>query len=158
MNKTTPSACPCGSGKNYIACCEPFLTGKQIPNTAEALMRSRYVAYTKANIDYIKKTMCGNVLADFQELDAKRWAKRVYWIHLKVFQSISVNQVEFEASFVDGGHLKSIHENSEFILKQGRWYYVGGTHLPTSHTNQIIARNMHCPCGSRRKFKNCHGA
>lgn len=157
MNKINSRLCPCGSRKDYIACCEPFLTRKQTPDTAEALMRSRYLAYTVANIDYIKETMCGNVLADFQELDAKRWAKRVHWIQLKVFESISPNHVEFEASYVDGGHLKSIHENSEFIWKQGLWYYIGGIHRPTLNSNQMISRNMDCPCGSHRKFKNCHG-
>ena len=153
--------CPCDSQKKYLSCCEPFITGKQSPETPEALMRSRYVAYTMANIEYIKETMRGNALAGFQELDAKRWAKRVTWIKLKVLkcvtESLNRGYVEFEASFVDGAHLKSIHEKSEFIFAMGRWYYVGGQHLPTTHTEQIISRTMDCPCGSQRKFKNCHG-
>jgi SEC-C motif-containing protein len=114
-----------------------------------------------AHIDYIKETMRGNALASFKELDAKRWAKRVHWIKLMVIKSGIESPgrayVEFEASFVDGSHLKSIHERSEFILEKGRWYYVGGQHLPTTHTEQIISRSMDCPCGSHRKFKNCHG-
>lgn len=124
-------------------------------------MRSRYTAYTMANIDYIKETMRGNALIGFQELDAKRWAKRVNWIKLNVLKSAvenaSTGYVEFEASFVDSSHLKSIHEKSEFICEEGRWYYIGGKHLPTDHTEQMISRNMNCPCGSYRKFKNCHG-
>ncbi|HBI21870.1 MAG TPA: hypothetical protein DDY37_04710 [Legionella sp.] len=161
VNKIRDDVCPCDSQKNYLFCCEPFITGKQRPETPEALMRSRYSAYTMANIDYIKETMRGNALAGFQELDAKRWAKRVTWIKLNVLKSVteslSLGYVEFEASFVDGSHLKSIHEKSEFIFEKGRWYYVGGQHLPTTHTEQIISRTMDCPCGSHRKFKNCHG-
>ena len=153
--------CPCDSKKNYSSCCEPFITGKQKPETPEALMRSRYTAYTMANIDYIKKTMRGNALIDFQETDAKRWAKRVHWIKLHVFQSIIENQntgfVTFEARFVDGSYLKSIHEHSKFIYKDDHWYYVSGEYLPTNHPEQLIARNTNCPCGSQRKFKNCHG-
>jgi SEC-C motif-containing protein len=49
--------CPCGSDKSQETCCDPFITGKALPNTAEKLMRSRYTAYTRADIDYLKKTM-----------------------------------------------------------------------------------------------------
>ncbi|MFI4919100.1 MAG: YchJ family protein [Legionellales bacterium] len=153
--------CPCNAQKNYLFCCEPFITGKQNPETPEALMRSRYAAYTMANIDYIKETMRGNALTGFQELDAQRWAKKVNWIQLKVLKSVMENSstgyVEFVARFVDGSRLKSIHEKSDFICEQGRWYYTGGTQLPTAHTEVMISRTMNCPCGSHRKFKNCHG-
>ena len=161
MNKVCYGVCPCDSQKNYSSCCEPFITGEQNPETPEALMRSRYSAYTMANIDYIKETMRGNALAGFQELEAKRWAKRVHWITLKVLRSVIespvIGYVEFEANFVDGSRLKSIHEKSEFIFEKGRWYYTDGKHLPTAHTHQTISRNTACPCGSHRKFKNCHG-
>lgn len=153
--------CPCDSQKDYASCCEPYLRGKQNPATPEALMRSRYTAYTMANIDYIKQTMRGRALVGFQDMDATRWAKRVRWIRLNVVNSAIENSktgyVEFEASFVDGSRLKSIHEKSEFICEEGRWYYVDGTHLPTSQSAQMVSRNMTCPCGSQRKFKNCHG-
>ena len=161
MNKVRYDVCPCDSQKSYLSCCEPFITGKQSPETPEALMRSRYTAYTMANIDYIKETMRGNALTGFQEMDAKRWAKRVHWIKLNVLKSVientSTGYVIFEASFVDGSRLKSIHEKSAFISEEGQWYYIGGTHLPTDHTEKMISRNMNCPCGNHRKFKNCHG-
>lgn len=160
MNKVCLDACPCDSQKNYLSCCGPFITGKQIPDSPETLMRSRYSAYTKANMDYIKKTMSGNALAGFQEVDATRWAKKVNWIKLRVIksdiESSSRAYVEFEASFVEACYLKSIHEKSEFIFEKGRWYYIDGQHLPTK-MEQRISRTMDCPCGSLRKFKNCHG-
>lgn len=153
--------CPCGSQKNYSSCCEPFIIGKQKPTTPEMLMRSRYTAYTLAKIDYIKATMRGDALVGFQAIEAERWAKRVCWIRLEVFHSTIENEttgyVEFEASFVDHARLKSIHEHSQFIREEGQWYYVGGTHRPTSQAEKIINRNTTCPCGSQRKFKNCHG-
>ncbi|MBK5938172.1 hypothetical protein CCR96_02550 [Halochromatium roseum] len=40
--------CPCGSGHTLADCCEPFLAGTTMPATAEALMRSRYTAFTQA--------------------------------------------------------------------------------------------------------------
>jgi SEC-C motif-containing protein len=153
--------CPCGSEKNYSFCCEPYITGKQCPDNPEALMRARYTAYTMANIDFIKDTMRGKALIGFQETEAKRWAARVKWIKLQVFHStvenLNTGYVAFEASFVDGARLKSMHEKSTFIREDGRWYYVSGTHLPTTHPEKMIPRNANCPCGSLRKFKNCHG-
>ena len=29
--------CPCGSGKGFDLCCEPYLAGKALPETAEGL-------------------------------------------------------------------------------------------------------------------------
>ncbi|MDX2345766.1 MAG: YchJ family metal-binding protein [Legionella sp.] len=127
--------CPCGSKNKYDQCCEPYLTKTQYPKTPEALMRSRYTAYTLANIDYIKKTMRGPALFGFDEEDAKRWAARVTWMGLKVFQASSEKPtqnkgyVEFEAKFMENYDLKSIHEKSEFIREKNRWYYVDGTQL-----------------------------
>lgn len=161
MTQLPDSACPCGSQKNYLSCCKPFLTGQQIPETPQALMRSRYTAYTMANIAYIKDTMRGSALLGFREAEAKRWATNVRWIKLLVLASsmehASTGYVEFEAYFVDGYRLKALHEKSKFLWEEGRWYYVGGTHLPPTIAEQKISRTMTCPCGSLRKFKNCHG-
>ena len=57
--------CPCGSSKSYSQCCEPFLTGKVNPATAEALMRSRYTAFAKGEIGYIKTTLAPESRGDF---------------------------------------------------------------------------------------------
>jgi SEC-C motif-containing protein len=48
--------CPCGSGRPYTECCEPYILGKAKAPTAEALMRSRYSAYVEHAIDYIINT------------------------------------------------------------------------------------------------------
>lgn len=155
------SQCPCGSQNSYLACCEPYLTDKQRPENPEALMRSRYSAYTMANISYIKSTMLDKALNGFDETNAERWARKVNWISLHIFNAVMENSkkghVEFEASFVEGGRLKSLHEKSEFKLDKGRWYYIGGNRLPSSHSEKMISRNGPCPCESGRKFKNCHG-
>lgn len=36
--------CPCGLGLKYQGCCQPFHDGETFPQTAEQLMRSRYVS------------------------------------------------------------------------------------------------------------------
>jgi SEC-C motif-containing protein len=153
--------CPCCSQKKYDACCKPYLMGYHFPETPESLMRSRYTAYTIANIDYIKQTMRGVALVGFQEIDAIRWAKKVSWIKLNVLDQViedaTLGYVTFEAMFVEGSRLKSIHEKSKFTRDAERWYYIDGVHLPSSGRVEMVSRNMHCPCGSLRKFKNCHG-
>jgi SEC-C motif domain protein len=122
--------CPCGTKKAYAKCCKPYLLGQRRPVTPVALMRSRYTAYTLANITYIKKTMRGKALEGFQAADAQDWAKRVTWMGLTVFKThlVSPHQgyVEFKAEFEEAGHLQSIHETSEFIQEIGVWYYVDG--------------------------------
>ena len=50
------SQCPCNSGIEFSDCCAPYLKGKKKPETALALIRSRYTAHTFANIDYIQTT------------------------------------------------------------------------------------------------------
>ncbi|NEX16830.1 MAG: hypothetical protein C1943_09425 [Halochromatium sp.] len=51
-----PTPCPCGSGKTLADCCGPFLDGTSAPATAEALMRSRYTAFTQSAVDYLRTT------------------------------------------------------------------------------------------------------
>jgi SEC-C motif-containing protein len=156
------SLCPCGSNLDYITCCEQYLNNTAIPKTPEALMRSRYTAYTKAHIDYIKKTMDGKPLSGFNETEAAIWAKSVTWIGLKVIKSYLKSQdshtgyVEFIASFSEHGHLKTLYETSQFELRDERWLYVDGLQNKTSSLKKD-ARNAPCPCGSLRKFKHCHG-
>ena len=153
--------CPCNPQRHFASCCEPYLTGQQVPELPEALMRSRYTAYTIANIDYIQQTMRGKALSGFQATTAARWAKKVTWIALDVMHAVvespTKGTVEFEARFIEGNRLKSMHERSEFVREAGRWYYVDGEHLPARFAEHIVSRNMLCPCGSQRKFKNCHG-
>lgn len=123
-------------------------------------MRSRYTAFTLANIEYIRSTMAEKALHGFNVQETELWAKKVQWINLDVLLSHLENSetgfVEFEASYIENHRLKIIHEKSKFLLKNNRWYYVEGSHLPPIQTEQIIARNTKCPCGSQKKYKNCH--
>ena len=46
-------SCPCGSGNDYKSCCEPIIQGKKAAETAEQLMRARYTAHVKVDVDFI---------------------------------------------------------------------------------------------------------
>ncbi|MEO1687316.1 MAG: YchJ family metal-binding protein, partial [Pseudomonadota bacterium] len=47
--------CPCGCGKDCLACCGRLHAGAPAP-TAEALMRARYAAYARGDAAYVLRT------------------------------------------------------------------------------------------------------
>jgi len=151
--------CPCGSKKDYQHCCELYIREQSIPQTPEALMRSRYTAYSQANIEYIKKTMQGKPLTNFNENEAKHWASQVLWLELKVIHATQnklddqTGTVEFIATYLESDLLKTIHENSLFRRIDNRWFYIDGQ--LTNTLPKKISRNSVCPCGSQKKFKDC---
>lgn len=156
------SNCACGTQLPYIKCCGIYHSNQQLAPTPELLMRSRYTAYTMANIDYIIKTMRGKPLVDFHPDESRRWASNVTWLGLEILdtqqESVDKGFVEFIARFMEGNKIKSIHEISEFHREHHQWFYVDGIQPNTSISKTItISRNSPCPCKSQMKFKNCHG-
>jgi len=153
------SLCPCGSKNPYENCCGLYLEQNKLPDAPEQLMRSRYTAYTLGRIDYIKNTMKGKALIGFDADETKKSTQFITWIGLEVIQSFMKNPdlgfVEFSARFLEQKQIKVIHELSEFHKENGIWYYVDGI-TPKKINKPQIGRNSPCPCGSGKKFKNCH--
>ena len=157
------SCCPCCSQKEYLECCEVFITYKQLPATPEALMRSRFTAYSQANIDYIVTTMKGLASMNFNADTSRKWAQMAKWLELQIVKAPSVlphektGYVEFIAHYLLANKKYIIHEISEFYLENDRWYYVDGKpgELATKLNKTKIGRNDLCPCGSHKKYKNC---
>ncbi|MBO9427488.1 MAG: YchJ family protein [Labrenzia sp.] len=124
------TVCPCGSGAAFTACCGPFLDGRQAPKTAEALMRSRYTAYVRENIAYLKETLWPKYQAGFDFAATARWASENHWTGLRVLETGKGSEADrdgtvlFEAKYLSGGTLHTHRENSRFRKKSGRWYYV----------------------------------
>jgi SEC-C motif-containing protein len=151
--------CPCGSNIVLEACCGVYINEHHTPPTAEALMRSRYTAYTQANMDYIKNTMRGKPLLGFNGNEAALWANHVKWVGLEVKKAFNESEdvafVEFIATLLDQQKLERIHEISEFHREDGVWYYVDGKN-PSKSAIRKPAKNALCPCGSKKKYKNCH--
>jgi len=157
--------CPCGSGRDYSACCEPYIKGVAKPLTAEALMRSRYSAYVEHAIDYIIKTCVHRGRDDIDYKSTRDWSEQSTWLGLKI---ISVEKgsptdtegvVEFEAAYEKDG-LKDIHhETAKFKKENNEWLYVEGHISPRTivRTSPKVGRNDPCPCGSGKKFKQCCG-
>jgi SEC-C motif-containing protein len=119
--------CPCGSQKRFLDCCGLYIQKKILPETPEALMRSRYTAYVEERIDYIRRTMRGAALLSF---DKKSASRKVVWLGLEVISSShdqnnpSIGYVEFKARYRDNQETVCIHERSKFERIERKWYYV----------------------------------
>jgi len=158
------TACPCASGRDFAACCEPYLTGAALPPTAESLMRSRYSAFAQGNIDYLEQTLRPDTRHDFSRADAEEWSRSAEWTGLEIKSTEKGREgdgegwVEFIARFRTNGKDLIHHETSRFERVDGRWYYVDGIHGTRPRTVVKIGRNDPCICGSGKKYKKCCGA
>ena len=145
--------CPCGQG-NYANCCQPLHLGVAIAATAEQLMRSRYSAFAKHEIDYIVQTTAKGQQQALDVAAIRDWSESNQWLKLDVVQAqekLDKNhaQVEFKAHYHDGQQAQEHHEISHFVKHAGTWYFLDPT------TEMKITMKQPCICGSERKFKQC---
>lgn len=122
--------CICGKSKPFVKCCDRFLSGKQDAKTPEQLMRSRFSAYALGGYgEYLISTWLpasvkGLTVAGLSE-------KTVGWQRMKVISSLQQGDngiVEFKAWFCkspSSDEMEIMHEISEFVRIQSRWFYVG---------------------------------
>ncbi|HYD32833.1 MAG TPA: YchJ family protein [Azospirillaceae bacterium] len=159
--------CPCGSGRALDACCGPYLDGAVQAPTAEALMRSRYSAFSVGKIDYLKETLLPETQDDFNRDEVAEWAASSQWKGLEVRsvegggEGDDEGKVEFIARFKMAGKDYTHHEVGRFGKRDGRWYYVDGeigARPQAPRTVTKIGRNDPCTCGSGKKYKKCCGA
>ncbi|MDE6735490.1 MAG: YchJ family protein, partial [Desulfovibrio sp.] len=158
--------CPCGSGKPLAACCGPYLAGEAWPETAEALMRSRYTAYALRNYPWLVETTHPAARADVSAEALAAQCKGVRWLRLDVEKCVDApepdgaDMVEFHALYELDGVVRQIGERSAFVRDEGRLYYMDGTALrPAAYRREApkVGRNDPCPCGSGKKYKKCCG-
>ena len=122
-------ACPCGSEKNYAACCERYIKGIEIAPTAESLMRSRYSAYTFNNTTYLLASWHSTTRPENLQFDNEAPIK---WLSLTINaielggQCDTEGMVEFTARYKINGKSERLHEKSRFIKENQRWFYVDG--------------------------------
>ncbi|MFV8783746.1 YchJ family protein [Microbulbifer sp. SA54] len=117
-----PQDCPCCSGKPFTECCELYLSGSTYPNTAEALMRSRYSAFTLGKLAYLRKTWHPETCPELTADDLQTNWRRLEVIKSK--QGLKKAIVEFKAWFEADGEERALHEISLFKLHKKRWVYV----------------------------------
>ncbi|MEW5677162.1 YchJ family metal-binding protein [Flavobacterium enshiense] len=118
--------CYCNSEKPFSECCEPHITGKTKPQTAEALMRSRYTAYCLKNVDYLIATTHISTRKHHNKKDILAFATENHWVRLEIVKATE-NVVEFKAYYLDSSlQPHNHHEKSTFKKEGEQWYYVDG--------------------------------
>lgn len=163
---TCDKICPCGSGKAYGDCCEPIIKGTQLATTAEELMRARYSAYEKHEIDFIINT-CHHEdgLNEIDREATRSWSEESTWQGLKILRTEKGGPndkegvVEFQAVYTRKGLRDVHHETAVFKKIDGKWLYSSGNLKTTTvvRDGRKVGRNEPCPCGSGKKYKACCG-
>ena len=158
--------CPCGSSMPYTGCCRPLISGEQRADTAEQLMRSRYTAYVKKELTWLRDSLHPAHRADYDEASSRAWAERAEWHGIEILNTVKggpedqEGTVEFVVSFTESGVRQEHRERSSFERTGGAWYFTEGKALPPRpvvRQGPKAGRNDPCPCGSGKKFKKCCG-
>ncbi|ABZ76506.1 conserved hypothetical protein [Shewanella halifaxensis HAW-EB4] len=155
LNFAAESLCPCCSGATYQDCCQPLHLKIQIALTPEQLMRSRFSAFYLERYDYLIET---HHLDYLNGLTAQNLAQEPLpqWLGLEVcssHQDGNEGSVTFQAWYQLDNELDAIHECSDFIKQDEKWYYTQGEQKAAVFPK----RNDKCICHSGKKFKQCCG-
>ena len=158
--------CPCQSGSLFSRCCEPIIRGTTPAQTAEQLMRARYTAYSRVDMDFIQESHDPQTRAQFNLEESREWAESTKWTGLEIVETKqgsakdNVGTVEFKATFESNDGPQIHHELSLFNKRNGKWFYSDSS-LPKGQTivrtQPKVGRNEPCSCGSGKKFKKCCG-
>ena len=162
--QATENLCPCGSGTELTSCCLPFIQGKKKAVAAEDLLRSRYTAFTRGDIDFILSTHHTRTRSEVKREEIEDWSKSSKWIGLKIVQKeagqSSDNQgtIVFCAQYAADGKTHDHWEQSFFEKEDGEWRFLDAKGIqvgPYRRAEPKTGRNDPCPCGSGKKFKKC---
>ena len=124
--------CPCTSGLVFEKCCAPFLSGQRLPETAQALMRSRFTAYAEIRVDYLVQTTAKDKKQEIDVAELRQYCKNIRCISLKIQKTErggkndETGTVLFHASLQMNKRRVLHRELSQFVREDGRWVYVSG--------------------------------
>ncbi|MDF0530459.1 YchJ family metal-binding protein [Tsukamurella sp. 8F] len=100
------------------------------PDTAEALMRSRFAAFRDADADWLSASWHVSTRPAAVDLSGNPT-----WRGLQIVDTVAGGPddidgiVEFRATYLSGGQHGVLHERSRFVREGRRWYYVDGDQL-----------------------------
>ena len=135
-------SCPCGTGVSYALCRQRYHRGEREAPDAEALMRSRYAAFAKAQTDYLWRTLhpdhpdrAAPEAAGLASI--RRMCERVRYMGLTVLDRTApdpdgVARVLFVARLFERGRDVGFMEASDFAHDGTGWRYLAGEALPLS--------------------------
>ncbi|MGE5503217.1 MAG: YchJ family protein [Actinomycetota bacterium] len=154
--------CPCGRGRPFDDCCGPIIAGAPAVS-AEALMRARYVAFLRCELDFLESSLAAEKRAEFDRVEVEASAREAEGRGFEVLATTEDGDqasVDYIARFRVRGQDHPHFERARFRREDGRWLYVDGEvspRPPQRHADKV-GRNDPCPCGSGRKYKKCCGA
>lgn len=157
--------CPCCSGKSYVDCCEPLIKNLRTAADAVEMMRSRYTAYVKVEMDHLIRSMHPDHRGGHNKKAAKKWAENAEWLGLEIVESKPGEKkneqlVEFIAKYREKNMNHNHHEVALFKKVKGEWYFTD-SHVVQPGTfvreEAKVGRNDPCPCKSGKKYKKCCG-
>jgi SEC-C motif-containing protein len=130
---TISEPCPCCSGKPYTNCCQKYHQGV-LPETALALMRSRYCAYARGIADYLIESthsQSPHVVSDKKQwlYQIRSFSKQVSFDGLEILETQLVDAeafVTFVAHLSKEGVDLTFTEKSRFLKEGQAWKYLNG--------------------------------
>ncbi|MFZ4260589.1 YchJ family protein [Sphingobacterium sp. HJSM2_6] len=129
FNAPMQATCPCGSSNTYAACCELFHANPSLIQTAEQLMRARYVGFVLQKTDFLYQTFHPQTRRFQNKQAIAQWSKENTWQGLEIVKS-TAQTVEFKAHYLDKQQEPRVHhEKSIFKMVQKHWFYLNGTIL-----------------------------
>lgn len=148
--------CPCGSDKDYRACCDVIHREAASAANPEAMMRARYSAFVLKMPKFLWKTWHPSFR---KEVDSsfEDTFESVIWIRLKVLEAHfqgNRGEVRFEAVFRENEEVLVLRETSRFS-KKNWWLYENGDVEVVSLSQIKQKPNDLCLCGSGKKAKRC---
>ena len=158
--------CPCGSGNPVEDCCGPVIDGSRPADTAEAAMRARYTAFTRADVDYLMASIHSSKRDQHDPKALNKWATNAQWLGLEIIDTVGggpeddTGEVEFKARFREKARRQEHHELATFKRENDLWVFLDGA---PPQIRQVVreapkvGRNDPCPCNSGRKYKKCCG-
>lgn len=127
MSPAADRPCPCSSGDTYENCCGPLLDNRVRAETAEQLMRSRYVAYVVGRLDYVFRTWHPRTRPDkILPTPGLAWTGLTIGFTEDGQPSDDEGLVEFDAAYCTGSGPGVQHELSRFVRRAGHWLYLDG--------------------------------
>ncbi len=166
MTTSAKKDCPCGSTLPETQCCLPLIQGKSKAKTAEALMRSRYTAFVKGEIDYILATHHSRTVGEVDRAGIEDWSSKSEWLGLTILETAMGGEkdeqgtVTFHVKYKMDGQVHDHREHSLFEKEKGEWRFLDAQAGKTDTIRREapkVGRNDPCSCGSGKKFKKCCG-
>ncbi len=143
-----------------------MISAEKNAETAEALMRSRYTAYTRTEIEYLLNTTHPSKIETHDAESIRKWSQESDWHGLEIIETDKggkdddTGSVEFVARYTEKGKSCEHHEIAAFQKQDGKWFfYDGQAPRPTTFVRKEpkTGRNDPCPCKSGKKYKKCCG-